>query len=245
MKVLITSGGTKVPLDPARDITNMSSGTFGAEIAKEFLKSGIEVVFLTAKGAKTPMSCSFDFNQSQNWLNSTGLLTETYAFAEVHRIRYFEHVYKTYDQYFQLLHKLVCNLTPDIVILVAAVSDYLADYHEGKIRSQENLVIKLTPAPKIINKIKEWCPSCFLVGFKLLTNGSKDQLIEASLDSIHKNKCDLVVANDLSQLKSGHSERLLVSIVNGTPEIEVAQDAEVLMRKIIERQQLCGTSFSA
>ena len=40
MKVLITSGGTKVPIDTVRHIGNMSSGTFGAKIAFQLLELG-------------------------------------------------------------------------------------------------------------------------------------------------------------------------------------------------------------
>ena len=31
MKILITSGGTKIPIDLVRPITNMSRGTFGSK----------------------------------------------------------------------------------------------------------------------------------------------------------------------------------------------------------------------
>jgi len=56
MKVLITSGGTKVPIDKVRFITNMSSGTFGSRIALEALMTGNDVIFLHAEKSKTPFS---------------------------------------------------------------------------------------------------------------------------------------------------------------------------------------------
>ena len=37
MKVLITSGGTKIKSDMVRSITNMSRGTFGSKICESFL----------------------------------------------------------------------------------------------------------------------------------------------------------------------------------------------------------------
>ena len=46
MKILITSGGTKVPIDDVRSITNMSSGKFGAEIAAIFTSQKNKVVYL-------------------------------------------------------------------------------------------------------------------------------------------------------------------------------------------------------
>jgi phosphopantothenoylcysteine synthetase/decarboxylase len=48
MRVLITSGGTKVPIDGVRDITNMSHGNFGAKIAREFLNLNLSDVLVQA-----------------------------------------------------------------------------------------------------------------------------------------------------------------------------------------------------
>ena len=41
MKILITSGGTKVSIDRVRSITNMSQGTFGSRIADAFFSKGL------------------------------------------------------------------------------------------------------------------------------------------------------------------------------------------------------------
>ncbi len=35
MKILITSGGTRVPIDSVRSITNMSKGTYGKNLLVE------------------------------------------------------------------------------------------------------------------------------------------------------------------------------------------------------------------
>ena len=40
MRILITSGGTKVMIDGVRHISNMSKGTFGSAICKSFLEKG-------------------------------------------------------------------------------------------------------------------------------------------------------------------------------------------------------------
>jgi phosphopantothenoylcysteine decarboxylase/phosphopantothenate--cysteine ligase len=53
LKILITSGGTKIPIDAVRYITNMSSGTFGAKIATQALKHNLIVHFLHAENSKT------------------------------------------------------------------------------------------------------------------------------------------------------------------------------------------------
>ncbi len=45
--VLITSGGTREPLDPVRFITNASSGKMGLSLAKEVSTRGGKVIFIT------------------------------------------------------------------------------------------------------------------------------------------------------------------------------------------------------
>jgi phosphopantothenoylcysteine synthetase/decarboxylase len=54
MRVLLTSGGTKISIDKVRSITNMSSGTFGSAICKAFLEEGHDIDFLMADGSKNP-----------------------------------------------------------------------------------------------------------------------------------------------------------------------------------------------
>ena len=54
MRVLITSGGTKIKIDMVRSISNMSRGTFGSQIADSFLEEGWNVDFLAAKDSRLP-----------------------------------------------------------------------------------------------------------------------------------------------------------------------------------------------
>lgn len=188
MKILVTSGGTKVKIDSVRHIGNMSSGTFGSRIAQCLALDNSEpdVTFLNAKGSKKPMI------QDRN--------------------RHKDIEYEDFYDYAAKLEKLCKQKESfDIVILAAAVSDYLVENPvEGKIRSKDELVIKLKPAPKLISKVREWNPTCKLVGFKLLVNSTDEQLIEAARDSIIKNDCDIVIANDLRDIKNNdHTVRIV------------------------------------
>ena len=67
---------------------------------------------------------------------------------------------------------------------------------------ENNLVIVLKPTPKIISIIKTLSPSTYLVGFKLLDSVSKQNLIDVAQKLRDKNKCDLVIANDLSTIRN-------------------------------------------
>jgi len=208
MKILLTSGGTKVSIDCVRSITNMSRGTFGSAICKEFLLRGHEVDFLMAKDSRTPFEFryhAFDCVQFQKEVDSYR------KFVEENNSRYREHVYKTFEEYYAQVMTLLDKNKYDMVILAAAVSDYgIESWVNGKIRSKEDLNIELSPLPKIIGKIKELQPYTFLVGFKLLVGSTEDELMEAANDSLNKNKCGIVVANDLEDIKCDNHTLLIV-----------------------------------
>ena len=69
--------------------------------------------------------------------------------------------------------------------------------------SEDNLFIKLKRTPKVINMIKDISPNTYLVGFKLLDNVSEEELINVATNLKEKNKCDLVLANDLDSIRKG------------------------------------------
>ncbi len=187
MRVLITSGGTKIPIDRVRSITNMSKGTFGAQIAEAFAedRSHVDIDFVMAKGSKSIIGGTF---------NNT--------------VSTFE--YETFSEYQNLLFgRLV--LKPDIVILAAAVSDYeVENVVDGKIRTSEDLLIRLKPLPKLIGRVKELCPDAVLCGFKLLVGSTSKELIDAAQKSIYDNMCNLVIANDLSTIKDTKNHSMIV-----------------------------------
>ena len=184
MKILITSGGTKVKIDMVRSITNMSKGTFGCNIANSFifkLKHKDEILFLMAKESFRPMN-----------------VTEHDSIASINE-------YVTFEDYERLLFDILEGEKPDIVILAAAVSDYgVENYVDGKIRSSEELIIHLKPLPKLISKVRDIVPNAVICGFKLLVNSNETELYTACFDSIWKNKIDLVVGNDLRDIKAGN-----------------------------------------
>ena len=103
------------------------------------------------------------------------------------------------DELEKTLKDILKNEKIDAVIHSMAVSDYavkelttLEDIKEGKtldasrkISSDiENLVIVMKKTPKVISGIKKWSPDTLLVGFKLLSDVSKEELLEVGLKGI-------------------------------------------------------------
>jgi phosphopantothenoylcysteine synthetase/decarboxylase len=188
----------------------MSSGTFGSKIATELLKMGHEVIFFKAKDSKSPFSATIDFKSGENPFDVLTRIQSLYI-DTFGGENYKEHEYRTFDEYFERLKFFVGVEQPDIVVLAAAVSDYgVENPFDGKVRSNDMLTVKLKQLPKIIYYIKEWCPKAKLVGFKLLVGSKESQLKAAAVKSITENKCDMIVANDLQDIKENNHKILLV-----------------------------------
>ena len=249
MRMLITSGGTKVPIDMVRDISNLSHGTFGSLIAHVALEAGHEVDFLCAKHSKTPFSKTFDFYRTpdepmpknfQDWEDALDAFTELFNFCEAHRKRYREFQYRNFDQYAADLQDLVKDSRPhDAVVLAAAVSDYgVANYVEGKMRTSDNQRIDLAPLQKLIHRVKRWNPSCVLTGFKLLVNSAESELLQAASSSIESNHCDLVVANDLRDIKDGNHKLFIIDQNGITPhQKHDSPDPLHLAKQVVQRTE--------
>lgn len=237
MNVLITSGGTKIPIDGVRDITNMSSGTFGCKIAKEFMALGHKVCFFHAKDSKTPFKFELNFSEAlMNNFRAKLLLEEFIDHLHHYRGSYKEEKFRNFDDYQSGLFDLLRNDNFDIVVLAAAVSDYGVQPVEGKIRSSSDLQIELSPLPKVISEIKKEFPNICLVGFKLLVNSTKEELHAAIENSIEKNQCDLVVGNDLRDLKAGNHTVHLGSKRTGEISIYEGQLARNVASRAIEER---------
>ncbi len=215
--ILITSGGTIVPIDPVRSISNTSSGRFGAALATEALKAGMQVTYLAATHAHSPFSAHIDFHMLPSWTVNADRLKQLSEFADEYRHQYHEVRYHTYDEYAEHLQSLTRKHQPNIVMLAAAVSDYVVDnYSDNKVRSSEALQIQLKPAPKLIHNVRTLSPKSFITGFKLMVNASEAELIAAAKNSIKDHDLDLCVANDLFSLKRGKHEIIIVSRDGGT-----------------------------
>ena len=192
----MTSGGTEVPIDRVRCITNVSRGTTGARIAEHALESGHRVQYLCSTAAKAPFE------------DALRLHPERGLEPELARLRAIAHDYaavadrldvirvKDFHAYRQRLLELIQDSASDVAILCMAASDYGLAAAPGKIPSnQERLSLELERLPKIISEVKQARPDIFLVGFKLLMDTPPDRLIDAAFRSLIRDEQDLAVAN--------------------------------------------------
>lgn len=218
MKILITSGGTSEKIDSVRGITNHSTGHLGKKIAELFLANGHQVTLVTTKAAVKPEPSE---NLKITEISNVESLLET-----------MEPLVKEHDI---LIHSMaVSDYTPvymtDFNELENSedLTEFLSKSNsESKISSASDYqVLFLKKTPKIISLVKQWNPKIQLVGFKLLVNVSKQELFEVAHASLRRNKANIIVANDLSDITPNQHIAYLVdekSEEKVTTKSEIAQ----------------------
>ena len=218
MNILITSGGTSEKIDRVRSITNHSTGRLGKIIAETFLDKGDQVTLVTTPKAVHPA---------------------THPNLTIVQI---ENVAELLESLKPLVH------THDVLIHAMAVSDYTPVYMTGlkavaassdmteflnktnsetKISSQDDIqVLFLKKTPKIISLVKKWNPDIRLIGFKLLVDVSKEELLETARASLIKNQAEIIVANDLTEISNQEHKAYLVgkeTVTQAQSKEEIAQ----------------------
>jgi phosphopantothenate--cysteine ligase len=207
MNVLVTGGGTSAPIDDVRTITNVSSGRFAATISESCLRRGARVWHVHAHSAQLPLLRSSRFD-----------LTTDDPAAEIDRLSHLLRDWKamsdrlhmvplqtgTVADYATTLQRILEAQPIDIVFLAMAVSDYEPTPLPGKVSSDdEQMLVRCHRTLKVIRSVRDWSPSVYLVGFKLLSRVSEEELIRQAELAGTINRADLTVANDLQTLAEG------------------------------------------
>ncbi|KAG8507668.1 LOW QUALITY PROTEIN: Coiled-coil domain-containing protein 30 [Galemys pyrenaicus] len=228
--VLVTSGGTKVPLEarPVRFLDNFSSGRRGATSAEAFLAAGYGVLFLYRARSAFPFAHRFP---PQTWLSAlrpsdltrSGLLSLE---AEENALPGFASALRSYQEaaaagtflavefttladYLHLLQAAAQALSPlgssAMFYLAAAVSDFYvpaSEMPEHKIQSSGGpLQITMKMVPKMLSPlVKDWAPKAFIISFKLETDPSI--VIDRARNALEVYRHQVVVANILESRRS-------------------------------------------
>jgi len=98
----------------------------------------------------------------------------------------------------------------DIIIVCAAITDYIPKKFKGKISSgKENLNLELKSAPKIISKLRKKAPKSIIIGFKVEENAI--DLKEKATDLLKKNNLDFVVGNTIKGFSKDTNEIMIIN----------------------------------
>ena len=224
MKILVTSGGTSEAIDRVRSITNHSTGRLGLVITEALIKAGHEVCLITTSQAVKPASHpNLKIIEIKNTLD---LLEEMRNLVKDYQV---------------LIHSMaVSDYTPvymtgfDEVKASPDLSEFLTKHNtETKISSKEEAqILFLKKNPKIISLVKEWNPKIHLIGFKLLVDVTKDHLIDVARESLNKNRADIIVANDLTQINSEQHLAYFVEKNDYQTAYSKQEIAELIIKKI-------------
>lgn len=100
----------------------------------------------------------------------------------------------------------------DAFISAAAVADYTLDPSDEKIKSGQDLVLRLRPTKKIIRTVRDAYHNLKIVGFKAETFISEDELAKRAEQSMYSSRLDIVVANDIGSSGMGTDENKVLII---------------------------------
>lgn len=176
MKILVTSGATREPIDAVRFISNVSTGATGAALADELQRAGHEVTLLHGPGAVRPRLVG----DCEEFGSAADLGTR--------------------------LRRRLAPGKYRLVIMCAAVADYRPRRpRTGKIRSDAPLLrLDLVRNPKLLPQLKSFSPRPLLVvGFKLTAGAGPVSSRRAVGALFTAGGVDAVVHNDLTGLGDG------------------------------------------
>ena len=114
--------------------------------------------------------------------------------------------YDTFDDLEALLTKTLTSGFYDVIVHLAAVSDFVvANVAEsGKLPSGAETTLQLVPTKKLLKFIREKMPSSTIVGFKLTSSASAPESLSA-VRKVFENGADYVVHNDQTTITDdGH-----------------------------------------
>lgn len=184
MRAVVTAGGTSEPLDDVRVLTNLSTGRFGIALANALAARGASVSLLLARAAATA--------------------------AVDPRVRVVP--FGSVDELSAAMDGEVAT-SPGLWFMAAAVSDYRPRRVTGKVRSDlDTLTLELTRVPKLLATLRPRLPNATIVGFKLLSRVTSDELDGVAREQLQRNGLSACVANDWSLLGGGrHPVRLVTA----------------------------------
>lgn len=180
--VLVTAGATRNPVDAIRYLSAHSSGKTGGRLAAQLAQKGLEVTMLGSPEA---------------WLRLQVDLPQ-----QARSVACIEYT-STWDL-MDKMERWVRGNPGGVIVHAAAVGDYGMERLSTKLPSgADELVLRLHPLPKILDRIRGWDPGVHLVSFK----AASPETDEASLEDIARRQLlrsgsDLVFANVLGQLQS-------------------------------------------
>jgi phosphopantothenoylcysteine decarboxylase/phosphopantothenate--cysteine ligase len=191
VRVVVTAGGTREPLDPVRALTNRSSGKMGFALAAEAARRGAECVLIAGPSAlETPAGVTRVDVESALEMRSAVLREQATAAIVV-------------------MAAAVADFRP---ANPSALKIKKEDLEEGA-----GLTLELVANPDILAEISRARGARIVVGFA----AESHDVLAAARRKLTRKGCDLLVANDISRSDAGfESDANAVMLLTPDGEVE-------------------------
>jgi phosphopantothenoylcysteine decarboxylase / phosphopantothenate---cysteine ligase len=206
-RVAVVSGPTQEAIDPARYLSNRSSGKMGRELARAARRRGAKVTLVQGPGeAAAPVGVTVVPVTSALQMQAATQAAAARA---------------------------------DVVVMAAAVADYRPKQRaEQKLKRQalgQDLALELVANPDILAELgarRGGAAAPLLVGFAAET----ERVVEHARSKLASKRCDLIVANDVSQPGIGFgAEHNAVTLVDASgPIAELAGGKDEVAHGILD-----------
>ena len=206
--VLVVTGATREKIDDMRFITNRATGVTGIEISREAYYRGADTMILAGEHVIgiPDILESAGFSGAADLSGTMDLIQNSWK-------------------------------APDVAFFAAGISDYAPDPVEGKLGSgEEKITLELKKTQKLIRKFKRIHPDCILVGYKAESVDDRKELMKRAYKRMKEMGMDLVVANDLKDVKKDENRVVVINKDRDAFEIEgtKAEIARFLLDKVEE-----------
>jgi phosphopantothenoylcysteine decarboxylase/phosphopantothenate--cysteine ligase len=206
---VVTAGPTRGWIDRVRFVTNPSSGKMGIAVAQELTSRGASVTLVLGPTSQKPPELFEIMNVS------------------------------TAEEMLNAVMKALASEKTDGLVSAAAISDYVpAKKEETKLASgKSDLVVDFIPTKKIIEEVRKKYKNLFIVGFKVESGVSDEELEKRARAKIDTGICNMVVANDEQKkgvaFEADTNEVIIVEPKNLVQHVPLASKREVA-RQVVD-----------
>lgn len=127
----------------------------------------------------------------------------------------------------------------DLFVSSAAPSDFTIEMAENKMKTSDEVVLKLKVAPKIIKELRKIYDGA-IIGFKAETNVSDDELYRIAYEKMKEDRLQMVIANDVKEKGMGTEDTRVLLLTEKRREWIEASKVEVAERIVEAYLQDCS-----
>ncbi len=240
MKCIITSGPMETKIDNVRSIVNSSTGTLGSLFVQTFSEFSDVVYIYTDKAVDvkeknikkikidTPKELLYHIKKE---------ITDNTVVIHLMAVRDFD--FGGSINLNKMLSGIQENNIKDEKQLLNLIRDSVE--FNSKLSSKSDQILYMEKDIKVIDEIKKINKNVFLVGFKLLSNVTKDELVCVQKDLLKRSNCDIVVGNIKEDIdKTKHKASILYknNLIDVLNKKEIVKEVKNIIRRDYEKNDI-------